>query len=201
MNKNIKNIVFDVGMVLVDFCWAQHCRNLEFNETIIESFDQNMISSGVWDQLDEGTITQEDAIREFIRKMPQYEQQVITFWQSPEEFVKEYAYATPLIQTLKKQGYNVYLLSNYPIGIYHIHWPAFSFLSHVDGYIVSAIERIKKPDPAIYRLLCDRFQLKPEECLFIDDRQVNVDAAISVGMESVLFENYEQLRDLFIPKV
>ncbi len=189
----IKNIVFDVGMVLVDFCWAQHCRNLGFDEEVIEAFDKYMISSNDWEQMDEGLMDEEEAIQHFIEAMPQYKEQVEIFWQHPEGFVKEYAYATPMIQQLQQKGYKVYLLSNYPLGIYQIHWPTFSFLERVDGYIVSAQECMKKPDERIYRLLCDRYQIKAEECLFVDDRQVNVDAAIAVGMESVLFEGYEKL--------
>lgn len=191
--SNIKNIVFDVGMVLIDFCWAQHCRNLGFGEEIIEAFDKHMISSDCWDMMDEGLISEEDAIMQFIKVMPQYRGQIEIFWSQPEGFVEEYAYATPMIQQLKKQGYNVYLLSNYPLGMYHVHWPTFTFYNEVDGYVVSAIEGMKKPDSAIYELLCNRYQLKPQECLFVDDRQVNVEAARSVGMESVLFEGYEKL--------
>lgn len=193
MDNNIKNIVFDVGMVLIDFCWVQHCRNLGLSEEIIENFDKYMISSEYWDKMDEGTIMEEDAIRAFIKAMPEYKEQIEIFWKHPEGFVQEYSYSTPMIQQLKRLGYKVYLLSNYPLGMYQVHWPTFSFFTEVDGYIVSAQECMKKPDERIYRLLCDRYQLKAEECLFIDDRQVNVDAAISVGMKSVLFENYEKL--------
>lgn len=193
MNSNIKNIVFDVGMVLIDFCWAKHCRNLGFHEEIIESFDKYMISSKYWDLMDEGLISEEDAILEFIKAMPQYQQQIKLFWQEPQGFVEEYTYATPMIEKLKQKGYKVFLLSNYPLEMYKIHWPTFSFYDKVDGYVVSAVERMKKPDRAIYELLCKRYQLCPEECLFVDDRQVNVDAAIAMGMESVLFENYNQL--------
>lgn len=193
ISSNVKNIVFDVGMVLIDFCWKQHCRNLGFGEVVIEAFDQYMILSDCWDLMDEGLISEEEAIQEFIKAMPQYREQIEVFWQHQEGFVKEYSYAAPLIKKLKEQGYKVYLLSNYPLGMYHVHWPTFSFYCEVDGYVVSALERMRKPDKVIYELLCNRYQLKAEECLFVDDRQVNVDAAISVGMESVLFEGYERL--------
>ncbi len=193
VSGNIKNIVFDVGMVLIDFCWAQHCRNLGFGEEIIEAFDKYMISSHCWEQMDEGTICEKDAIDVFMKAMPQYKERIETFWQHPEGFVKEYPYATPMIQQLQQKGYKVYLLSNYPLGIYQIHWPTFSFFEKVDGYIVSAQECMKKPDERIYRLLCERYGLRAEECFFVDDRQVNVDAAIAVGMEAFLFKDYKKL--------
>jgi len=71
ISENIKNVIFDVGMVLIDFCWAQHCRNLGFSEDIIEAFDKYMISSDYWDKMDEGLLSEKEAIQEFIKVMPQ----------------------------------------------------------------------------------------------------------------------------------
>lgn len=195
MDNNIRNIIFDVGMVLIDFCWEKYCRNLGFDETVIQEFGKNMISSVYWDMLDEGIIEQQDAIQEFVKRMPQYKQEIEIFWENPEGLVEEYNFAAPMISRLKDKGYYVYLLSNYPINMYELHWPAFSFSTMVDGYVVSAFEKLKKPDLAIYRLLCERYNLKAEECLFVDDRQVNVDAARMVGMQSLLFTDFETIKD------
>lgn len=189
----IKNVIFDVGMVLVDFCWKEHCRNLGFDEDIIEAFDKYMVMSDCWNQMDEGTMSEENAIKYFVSAIPQYEMEIRKFWETKEGFVKEYDYANAMIRKLKEKGHKVYLLSNYPKEMYQAHWPMFSFYSQVDGYIVSALECMRKPNPAIYKLLCKRYGLRPEECLFIDDRQENVDTALSIGMKSVLFEGYEQI--------
>jgi putative hydrolase of the HAD superfamily len=194
MKDTIKNVVFDVGMVLIDFCWEKCCRNLGLKDEVIAAFDVNMIHSPYWDMLDEGTIETKDAIEKFVEAMPNYEKEIRQFWGKPEDFVEEYPYSAPIVRELHEKGYKVYLLSNYPLDMYKLHWPTFEFYGLVDGYVVSAPEKIKKPDPAIYKLLCDRYGLKPEECLFVDDRQVNVDAAIGCGMESVVFTGYEELR-------
>lgn len=195
MDKGIHNIIFDVGMVLIDFCWKKHCLNLGFGEEVIQAFETNMINSEFWGMLDEGLLDEEKAVSEFIKSMPSYQKEINEFWKHPEYFVEEYDYAAPMISKLKDLGYHVFLLSNYPLNLYKLHWPSFAFYSLVDGYVVSAIEKLKKPDPAIYKLLCNRYQLKPEECLFIDDRQVNVDAAMQVGMKAVLFESYGFLEE------
>lgn len=198
MKDSIKNIVFDVGMVLIDFCWEKHCRALGFNDEVIAAFDVNMIHSKYWDMLDEGLITTQEAIDAFIESMPQYEKELEQFWAAQEGLVEEYEYSAPLVSKLQEKGYKVYLLSNYPLDMYQLHWPSFEFFKLVDGYVVSAPEKMKKPNPAIYELLCERYGLKAEECIFIDDRQENVDAAIGVGMESVLFTGYEALlKELF----
>lgn len=193
MKDTIKNIIFDVGMVLIDFCWEKHCRNLGFSDEVIKVFDEKMIHSDYWDMLDEGTITTQDAIAGFNKEMPQYKEELERFWASQEGFVEEYAYSAPLIKKLQEMGYHVYLLSNYPLDMYKLHWPTFTFFPLVDGYVVSAPERIKKPDLAIYELLLERYGLKAGECIFIDDRQENVDAAIQAGMEGILFAGYEAL--------
>ena len=64
------------------------------------------------------------------------------------------------------------------------HAPVMPFL---DGYVVSAEERLMKPDPAIYRLLCERFSLEPSECLFVDDNEDNCVGARVAGMHAHCF--------------
>jgi putative hydrolase of the HAD superfamily len=191
----IKNVIFDVGMVLIDFCWDGYCRELGFSEEIIAEFEKMMITSKYWHLLDEGTMTEEDAIIKFKEEIPQYAKEIDTFWEHPEHFVKEYDFAAPLVDELHSKGYYVYLLSNYPLRLHELHWNLFKFFPKIDGYIVSAKEKLCKPDPAIYHLLCDRYNLDPSECLFVDDRQENVDAARSIGMDALLFTDEKKLRE------
>ena len=109
--------------------------------------------------------------------------------------MREYDYAPGLIREIKQMGYKVYILSNYPIEIAEMHWPKFRFLPLTDGHIISAYEKLTKPDAAIYRLLESRFGLDLTECLFIDDRQINIDGAASLGMETLLFKGYDESYD------
>lgn len=195
MEQQIKNVVFDVGNVLIDFCWKKTCEMLSFSPEIVDAFEKYMVMSDIWGQLDEGIISQKDAIDYFIRRMPEYEKEILLFWEHADTFVEEYDYSYDMIKELKEKGYGVYLLSNYPLEMYQLHWHTFRFFSLVDGYIVSAVERLKKPDVRIYRLLCDRYQLDAAQCLFFDDRQDNVDAAIAAGMQAVLFTGKESVTE------
>lgn len=197
MGQTVSNVIFDVGNVLIDFCWEKTCKMLHFSQDIIDAFEKNMILTDVWDMLDEGTISLEHAILRFIEAMPQYEKEVRLFWEHADTFVEEYDYAFELIKELKEKGYKVYLLSNYPLDMYKLHWPAFRFFELVDGYIVSAVEKLRKPDIRIYKLLCERYGLEPSACVFFDDRQINVDAAIEVGMQGILFESDETVKQYF----
>ena len=69
-----------------------------------------------------------------------------------------------------------------------------SFLSFTDGGILSYKDKVIKPDPAIYRLLIERYDLVPENCVFIDDTQKNLDAAEKIGIKTILFTEIGQVR-------
>jgi putative hydrolase of the HAD superfamily len=192
---SIKNIVFDVGDVLVDFRYRDLMRDLGFDENAVEFLSKNMVETEFWHELDLGIKTNADGVEKFTKEFPQYKDEVLKFWNNLQGIVKEYDYAAPLIKSLKEAGYKVYILSNYPEETYEMHWPTFKFLEYTDGRIVSAFEKMTKPDERIYRLLEERFGIKLEESIFIDDRAVNIEAASKLGMTAHLFTGYDDLID------
>ena len=189
----IKNIVFDVGDVLVDFRYKDYMRDLGMDEETVEFLSQNIVLTEFWHELDLGFRTNEEARVHFIGKYPEYKDEINRFWEDPSDIVREYDYSAELLQGLKDKGYGVYILSNYPIEISELHWPKFRFLPIADGFIISGYERMTKPSPEIYKLLESRFGIKLSECLFVDDRQVNIDGAEAVGMQAVLFTGYDEI--------
>lgn len=99
-----------------------------------------------------------------------------------------------LVQDLKARGYGVYGLTNWSRETFPLvrdRYPVFGLL---DGYVVSGEEMTMKPDPALYRILLDRFGLKGEECLFIDDNPRNAAGGESLGIRGIVFHDAEQLR-------
>lgn len=110
-------------------------------------------------------------------------------WSNRPLYVAPRAYAVPLIESLKAAGYRIYLLSNYPIVLFEMHKArqCFPFLDLVDGAIISAYERVVKPEPGIYELLLKRYGLEASECIFLDDREENVDAAKALGLKGIVF--------------
>lgn len=193
----IKNIVFDVGMVLVDFCYMDYMKRLGFPEETCGAFEKYIIMSELWNDMDRGELMMDEAevrFKERLRKMYRpCDREVEVFISNIKGIVREYDYSKPLLQGLKDAGYKVYILSNYPMDMSDLHWKDFSFLQVADGYIISAYEKIVKPDERIYRLLTERFGVKLEESVFIDDRQINVDAAEKLGMSGILFKGYNEL--------
>lgn len=188
----IKNIVFDVGMVLVDFRWRDYMLDIGIAPELQEPFGERMVKSDFWKDLDRGTEREDEAPSYFKSQMPEYETEIDLFWKDMTDIVREFDYAAPWIHMLKQAGYRVYLLSNYPPKLADLHWNRFSFLPELDGMIVSGHEKMVKPEENIYRLLFERYGLKPEECIFIDDRDDNIRTAESLGMRGIVFKNYEQ---------
>ena len=98
---------------------------------------------------------------------------------------------------LKDAGYNIYLLSNYPEEMGEVHWANCSFLPLVDGYIMSSKVKLCKPDPAIYKALRDKYDIRFSESIFVDDREDNCKASIKLGMDAICFKDYEELISSF----
>ena len=190
----IKNIVFDVGNVLVDFRYRDYMRDLGFTEETVEYFSENVVNTEYWTKMDNGYADIDVARHYFGEKMPQYGEENEKFWDNIEDIVAEYDYSEELIKYVRSLGFIPYALSNYPLKLSEMHWPKFRFLPFMEGYIISAKEKLIKPDPAIYRLLESRFGLNLSECAFVDDRSINVEAAEGLGMGGILFEGEELLK-------
>lgn len=193
----IKNVIFDVGMVLVNFRYREYLRDLGFSQDIEEIFCKRIVESPLWGELDKGIRETEDIVNEMKNNVMDYPDEAELFFENIHDIVETYPYAFPWIEELKQKGLCVYLLSNYPKELFNIHSKGkFTFMDAIDGKIVSGYVKIVKPDPAIYQLLLDTYNLRPEECVFLDDRKENIEAAGKLGMHTILFENYNQSKTL-----
>ncbi|MBR3524918.1 MAG: HAD family phosphatase [Lachnospiraceae bacterium] len=192
----IRNIVFDIGMVLADFRWKEYMlRDLGFAPEVMETFAERLVLDPIWDELDLGVRPTEEIIAEMKERLPEYPKERELFFSRIEDIAASYPYSEAWIRELKERGFAVYLLSNYPRDVFRIHEKKhFGFAALVDGKVVSGFERVSKPDPAIYRILLERYGLRAEECVFLDDRKVNIDTALSLGMQGIVFTSYEDAR-------
>jgi putative hydrolase of the HAD superfamily len=95
---------------------------------------------------------------------------------------------------LKARGLLTAILSNIGDTTQQAMERELKWLSRFDALVWSYQLLMAKPDPAIYRYTLDKLAVQPEEALFIDDREVNVEAAIALGMKALLFTNVDQLR-------
>ncbi|CDZ23567.1 hypothetical protein CCDG5_0429 [[Clostridium] cellulosi] len=196
MSSIIKNIVFDMGMVLLNFQPLEYCLKTLKDQQAAKAIYENLFCGDEWVQCDKGVMTEAECIASVQKRIPQYAQyvpQIMADWPAS---LSAMPGMEELVRKLKDKGYGLYLLSNTSHRFYEFskHYPVFQYF---DGMVISAAEKLLKPDPAIYKLLCSRFRLLPEECIFIDDVQANVEAAKNIGMAAHKFEGASELSTYF----
>ena len=198
----IKNFIFDFGKVLVCYDFPAFLKTLDMDEADRPAFEHLVCDPAFVERCDRGVETFSEIIQDLQRTYPRWHKPLQEFHDRQiEAMTTEMPGMRDILTRLRQRGYRLYGLSNWSCTIYPII-EKFSILRMLDDRIISCEERIVKPDPAIYRLLCSRFGLNPQDCLFTDDRQDNVDAARSVGMHALLFTDAHQFeQDLHALKV
>ncbi|MBR3306302.1 MAG: HAD family phosphatase [Lachnospiraceae bacterium] len=193
----IKNVIFDIGNVLADFRYRDYMqKDLGFSGELTELFVERLVMNELWNEFDLGVKDSEVIINEMKAAVSEYPEEAAVFFDHIEDIAASYPYSYDWLKELKDRGLGVYLLSNYPRDVFTIHEKKhFRFTELADGKVVSGFERMSKPDPRIYELLLTRYGLKAEECAFIDDRQINIDAACALGINGILFKSYEQAKE------
>lgn len=185
----IKNIVFDMGNVLLDFNPQASMQILKIKEEAQPVMLKELFGGEEWVQLDLGNISVDEAYKSIKQRVPEEFhadlRKCIDGWDVcmvPVEGAKEFC------SFVKEKGYGVYVLSNAHKSFY-TYFPRYFDLEFFDGVVVSTDVHTVKPDIKIYKHLLEKYNLKAEECLFIDDRADNVEGAIKAGMKAVQFKN------------
>lgn len=99
-----------------------------------------------------------------------------------------------ILRELLDAGHRCYALSNWNADTFASIEDRYPFLAWFHGLVISGREGVIKPDPAIYRLLCDRHDVTPETAVFVDDSATNVAAATALGFDGIVFTDPDQLR-------
>lgn len=187
----IRNIVFDLGGVLVDFHPLEGMRKLGFSEEAVKAFQENIFSR-LWEECDRNPLGGREIRELFKSRVPGYEREVDLLWDNISVVTAVYDYSCEWIRSLKARGFHLYVLSNFGQQAFETNSKLYTFLEDMDGRVVSYELGKIKPEPEIYRNLFEKYGLEPSESVFIDDRAVNIEGAKKCGMEGILFENYEQ---------
>lgn len=184
----IKNVIFDLGNVVVKLKWNIVLDKYSDNETDKKLLEDVIFNSIEWVKLDEGTIDKKDAIEIMLSKLPIYlHNACLNIMKEWQEGLIVNSQTIEFIKSLREKGYKTYILSNAPLDI-----PDFlernDLNKYFDGKVISAQEKVSKPNRKIYELILNRFSLNPNESLFLDDKQENIDAAISCGINGYVFD-------------
>ncbi|MCR4619036.1 MAG: HAD family phosphatase [Lachnospiraceae bacterium] len=187
----IKNVIFDIGKVLIKFEWNEYMESLFEDEATRKAVSDAVWQSGWWTELDRNVIPEEEVFSHLRESAGQYAKSFDIAMENFHELIGKRDYATAWVKELKSLGYNVYFLSNYSDFIVRSNPDALEFKDYMDGGVFSYEEKIIKPNREIYECICNKYGLKPEECLFTDDSQKNVDAARDFGMRAIRFDGYD----------
>ena len=148
-------------------------------------------------EIDRGVLTEEEVVALLTKNAPDYPEQIRRIVHDSHELVTVYPYAADWVRDLKKKGYKVYILSNFSEFGFNRVKDTFDFLPYADGALISYEVKLVKPDRKIYETLCERFDITPENAVFLDDNAKNTEAAREFGLHAITVENKEQTdRDL-----
>lgn len=183
----IKNIVFDMGNVLVRFDPELFMDRYSLTGEDCKLIRNEVFRSVEWTMLDRGVIDEEIAEQRILPRLPERlhdaARGLIEKWDDPIVPVEG---MLELLQALKAKGYRLYLLSNAATR-QPIYWARAEASKLMDGALISAEAKLLKPDPQIYRTFLRKFALRPEECVFIDDTPINVEGALYENMAGIVF--------------
>lgn len=190
----INTIIFDLGNVLIN--WEP---KLLYNK-IFESEEQTNhflenICTLTWNEEQDAGRSLEAGTKALIEEFPGHEEEIKSYYDRWEEMLNGPIEGTvEIFQKLKATGkYKIYALTNWSAELFPVALREFEFLTWFDGIVVSGDEGIRKPEAAFFQILFDRYQVKPEDAVFIDDNLRNVEAARKLGIQSIRFTSAEEL--------
>ncbi len=190
----LKAVVFDLGGVLIDWDPRYLYRKLLDDEAAVEEFLATVCTPAWNAEQDRGRPFAE-GVAELVERHPVHAAAITAYHERwPEMLGGAVGGTVEVLAELRAAGVPVYALTNWSAETFGIARERFEFLEWFDGVLVSGEERMIKPDPAIFRLLLDRFGLDPGATFYIDDSPANVAAADRLGFDAVRFTSPAQLR-------
>ena len=190
----IKNILPDMGNVLLtfnpDIPLNEFCESEEEKQSIRKAY----FDGEEWLKTDYGDIKDKDLVDAIKHKVPEkYHETLKKVAANYDIHMVPFEGAKEFCDYIKNKGYGIYILSNASDKFYE-YFQRWKKLDYFTGYVVSCDIHVIKPDEKIYRHILEKYKLNAEECLFIDDVEVNVEGAKKVGMKAEIFkENYDEI--------
>jgi putative hydrolase of the HAD superfamily len=184
----VKNIIFDLGNVLISFKPSEYFGKKKYPETIKATILTDIFGSKEWKELDKGEISTVQAIESIALRSSLNKEEIAHIFNLRTDIIFPLDSNVRLLPELKKRGFGLYYLSNFPLDIFDEVKDGYYFFKYFDGGLISAEVKSSKPENKIYETLIEKYSLIPEECLFIDDIEINVRVAEVMGMKG-LFTN------------
>jgi len=191
----VKNIIFDLGGVLID--WNPEYVYLEAfkgNRKKMENFFDEVCTFD-WNENQDAGYPLADATEDRIALFPEQADLIRMYYGRWEEMLRGPISGTVSIleKLVNNNGYRVFALTNWSAETFPIALKRFDFLHWFEGIVVSGTEKTRKPFQEIYETTLERYRLKASESIFIDDNERNIIAANLLGIQTIKFLNPHQL--------
>lgn len=188
----IKNIVFDLGNVLIRFEPRKYLLNFCEGE-VLERVYKVIFESHEWRMLDRGTITEEEAIERFCRVSEEDSHIIKKAMNNWHDILVPIDDTVKILKKLKEKGFKLYVLSNYHKKAFEWTIKKNEFFNLFDGMVISCDINFIKPERQIYEHLLNKFNLDPKETIFIDDLDENLEGAKELGINTIKFNDARRL--------
>lgn len=190
----INTVIFDIGNVLTDYAWMDFLRGYGYSDEYCMRLANAIMLSPYWCEFDRGIWSWEEIVSAFAGMDPDIEEDIRKVIATQRNLVTRRDYAITWIKELKERGYRVLYLSNFSAYCREDCDEALDFIPYTDGGVFSYECHLIKPDREIYEYIINRYDLKAEECVFIDDVQKNLDTAEELGINTIRFDDYKNVR-------
>lgn len=197
----IKNIIFDIGNVLISFQPMNYLSSKFNDETTKKTLYNTIFRSKEWLLLDRGTVTEAEAIEIFCTRQPSLEKEIRYVMENWDEMHIPMKDSIELLNYLKDLGYHIFFLSNYHKKAFKVIFKKFDFIREVDGQVISSDVKLLKPEVQIFDVLLNKYDLKPQECVFVDDSLENIKTADKLGIHGIYFEDTASVYNIIQEKL
>ncbi len=189
----IKNIVFDLGNVLISFKPAEYFDKIGYPTEYKNIIISEIFKSKEWQLVDKGQITTSEAIQKLSESSSLNHKEITTVFDLRSKILQPINGNIKVLPALKKRGFKLYFLSNFPNDLFDEVYESYPFFQLFDGGIISAWVKAIKPERRIFEILFEKYSLKAEESIFIDDDELNVRTAGLLGMSGIHLINSADL--------
>jgi FMN phosphatase YigB (HAD superfamily) len=194
----IKNIIFDLGNVLLSWNPGEFFERSGHGSEEVRIILKDIFKSTEWSMLDNGDITTSEAIDLIASGSSLKRASICAIFDLRTKVIFPLVKNIKMLPELNKEGFNLYYLSNFPLDFFEEVKKQYDFFKYFNGGIISAEVGCSKPDIRIYKIFLVKYNLTPEECLYIDDIEINVRVAESFGMKGIHLAGTDSLEKKLI---
>ena len=192
------DIILDMGNVLLEWNKDKILRGVIKTEKDFMILDKAIFQSGLWERLDLGTLTREELVLKVVSMIGSIYQEKVqeVVWNWP-SYIEIYTEVFPLLVRLKEKGHRIFVLSNTSPVFYELLEEQLSPLNEIlDGFVLSCDIKAIKPDPKMFEEILHKYDLNPENCIFLDDVKDNTKMAETLGIKAYQVKHRSDVVDI-----